>query len=47
MAGMGETMLQLQYVVLKLQFESVWPIPSVQAMPMSGCQIEKLLNQKR
>ena len=26
------TMLQLQCIVLKLQFESVWPIPLVQAM---------------
>ena len=49
MAVMGETltMLQLQCIVLKLQFESVWPIPPVQAMSMSGCQIKKLLNRKR
>ena len=40
-------MLQLRCIVLKLQFESVWPVPPVQAMPMTGCQIDTLLNQKR
>ena len=36
--GTHVTMLQLQCIVLKLQFESVWLILSAQAMPMSDCQ---------
>ena len=40
MAGMGETCDH----VAAAMYRTILP---VQAMPMSGCQIEKLLKQKR
>ena len=49
MAGIGETCNYVAAAVYRV--EDVVRIgltsPHVQAMPMRGCQIEKLLNQKR
>ena len=48
MVGMGERSKHVAAAMycFEQQFKLVWPIPSVQAMPMSGCQIESYWTKK-
>ena len=40
-------MLKLQFILLKLKLESVWPIPLVQTILMSVCQTEKIIDTNK